>query len=109
VVVNYPYGHGATAKKRPALVVAAEPGAHEDGNALLAVLRISARVFGRERGERGEIDIEDVSSAGLTRPSHVEARRLFTVQRRNVLKVLGRVSPSELRRAKEALGQFLDL
>ena len=83
LVVPFPFTDSAAVKRRPALVLSAEPFQDRIGHLVLAM--ITSR---ENRGWPLDVEITDLKSAGLAHPSVVRMK-LFTLDERFVLRKAG--------------------
>ncbi len=100
VVVPFPFAERRGVKRRPALVVS-RPAFGPSGHVHLAMITTRAR-----RPWPGDTELRDPAAAGLPRPSLVRLK-LFTLDRRLVLRSLGRLAPVDRRRVSRALARAL--
>ena len=98
VVVPFPYSDQLAEKRRPALVVSA-PGMAADLDRLWVVMITS------DRGKRlvGDAPIEDLKSTGLPAASIVRASKIATIDVARVLRLAGRLAPTDQDGAVAAL------
>lgn len=100
VVVPFPFVEGAGAKRRPALVVSEEAFA-PSGHIVLAMITTGGR-----RSWPGDVELVDYREAGLRRACIVRLK-LFTLDRRLILKAVGRLSAGDRARTAASLRRFL--
>jgi len=84
VSVEFPYSDLQGRKRRPGLVLS---GDEED--------LLLARITTRPARAAGDFALADWSGAGLPKPSTVRLTKLATVDRRLVLRQIGRISPKD--------------
>ena len=84
-MVPFPFVEGGGAKRRPALVISSEAFG-PSGHAVLAMITTGAR-----RTWPGDVELVDHGDAGLHRPCIVRLK-LFTLDRRLILRTVGRLS-----------------
>lgn len=100
VVVPFPFSETAGSKRRPALVVSRRA-FNEGGHVVLAMITAKS-----EPSWRGDTWIEDLKSVGLDRRCIVRMK-LFTLDNRLVIRRIGRLGESDLRKLKENLARCL--
>ena len=102
VVLPFPYTDRLAEKRRPALVISKHSLAKEFG--LLWVAMITSA-----RNERWATDIEihNLSKAGLSAPSVIRPAKIATIEIERVLRKIGKVGPKEIRAVKTALSRVL--
>ena len=88
------------AKRRPALVVSAEVFA-PSGHVVLAMITTNAR-----RRWPGDVELVDHGEAGLHRPCILRLK-LFTLDRRLIVRRLGRLSTADRKAARDSLRRYL--
>ena len=86
LVVPFPFTDSAAVKRRPALVLSAEPFQDRIGHLVLAM--ITSR---ENRGWPLDVEITDLEAAGLPHPSVVRMK-LFTLDERFVVRKAGRLT-----------------
>jgi len=89
VKVPFPYTDRATRQSRPALVVST--GLQEAHNLVWVVMITSAE----NRGWPGDVEIPNLSEAGLPAPSVIRAAKIATIDANDASK-LGKVSAAQL-------------
>ncbi len=102
MVVPFPFVEGGGTKRRPALVISAE-GFAPSGHAVLAMITTSTR-----RTWPGDVELTDYGDAGLHRPCIVRLK-LFTLDRRLILRTAGRLSERDRNGVESSLNRFLAL
>ncbi len=94
--IQFPYGEAPNFKLRPVLIVGASPMGPREQEAVLAAM-ITSQMHQRRRGD---VEIVDYRAAGLTAPSLVKARKLFSASpamfQRPEAKRLGRVDSATM-------------
>lgn len=103
LVVPFPFTDGATVKRRPALVLSAEPFQDRAGHLVLAM--ITSR---ENRGWPLDVGVTDLKSAGLPHASVVRMK-LFTLDERFVLNKAGRLAPADRHAVQRSLRLLLPL
>ncbi|MBL9189590.1 MAG: type II toxin-antitoxin system PemK/MazF family toxin [Opitutaceae bacterium] len=101
LVVPFPFTDSTTVKRRPALVLSAEGFNDRAGHLVLAM--ITSR---ENRGWPLDVEIRDLSSAGLTHPSVVRMK-LFTLDERLVLRRAGKLAVADVAAVRKALGMLI--
>lgn len=91
VKVPFPYTDRSTRQSRPALVVST--GLEEAHNLVWVVMITSAE----NRGWPGDVEIPNLSEAGLPAPSVIRAAKIATIEATDARK-LGKVAAAQLRR-----------
>ena len=106
VLVRFPLTSGTSMKTRPAVVVASEDDA-SDALVTVAAITSSQRRLGEERG--GAVSVDDLSLAGLARPSIVQTHRLFTSQESKIGKLLGTLTAHKMQEVRDSISGYLGL
>ena len=99
-MVPFPFVERGGAKRRPALVISTEAFA-PSGHVVLAMITTSTR-----RTWPGDVALVDYDAAGLRRPCIVRLK-LFTLDRRLLLRTIGRLSARDRQSATKSLRLFL--
>jgi mRNA interferase MazF len=102
VVVPFPFTEQAAAKRRPALVLSPRP-FNECGHTIMAMI-----TTGRHLPWPGDTEIEDLQTAGLRAPCRVRMK-LFTLDNRLIVRIVGRLSDADRRRAAKHVRESVDL
>lgn len=102
VVVPFPFVERSGAKRRPALVLSRQA-FEASGHAVLAMITTGAR-----RSWPGDVELRDTADAGLYRPCIVRLK-LFTLDRRLILRTTGLLSARDRRQVRGSLGRYLGL
>lgn len=89
LVVPFPFTDSSATKRRPALVLSAEPFQDRIGHLVLAM--ITSR---ENRGWPLDVEITDLKAAGLPHPSVVRMK-IFTLDERFVVRKAGRLGPAD--------------
>ena len=97
VVVPFPYSDRLAGKRRPALVVS-----HPDLPAILGRVWV-AMITSVSGGSLGDVALRDLAEAGLPAASILRASKLATLDANRVIRVLGRLSPTDEAQARAAL------
>jgi len=105
VVVLYPFSDGSGSKPRPAVVVSDDLTNVQSRDVILA--QVTSRVNGPL--QPGEHVLVDWRAANLDVPSKVKAGRLVTVEKGEVKRVIGRLSPDDLAAVQAGLRKVLGL
>lgn len=100
VVVPFPFAESAGTKRRPALAVSTTA-FNENGQTVLAMITTTTHP-----PWPGDTEIEDLNAAGLNMPCMVRLK-IFTLDNRLIMKKIGRLSPSDRRRAAEQIRRYL--
>jgi mRNA interferase MazF len=96
VFVEFPYSDFQGRKRRPGLVLSVD-----EQDLLLA------RITTRPAVDNGDVALVDWSAAGLPRPSTVRLAKLATVDRRLVLRSVGRIGSNDGQTILRALENWL--
>jgi len=95
VLLEFPFSDGAGSKRRPALILL------DTGDDDI----VAARVTGQLSIAPLDITVDEWHSAGLLLPSVVRLHKVATLQRRLIVKKLGRLTPGDWSRLVLALRQ----
>jgi mRNA interferase MazF len=101
LVVPFPFTDSAAIKRRPALVLSAEPFQDRIGHLVLAM--ITSR---ENRGWPLDVEITGLKAAGLSHPSVVRMK-LFTLDERFVLRKAGRLAEADRAAVRRSLRLLL--
>ena len=99
-MVPFPFVERGGAKRRPALVISTEDFA-PSGHAVLAMITTGGR-----RRWPGDVKLVDYRDVGLRRPCILRLK-LFTLDRRLIVRTLGRLSAADRTNVADSLGRFL--
>jgi mRNA interferase MazF len=97
-LVRFPFADFASAKKRPALVLART--ARSPRNRLATVAMITSQV--EALALPGDVLLADWKAAGLLHPSLLRLAKVATIDERLIDRTIGRLSPHDLAAAREA-------
>jgi len=104
VVVPFPFTDNANQKRRPALVISDQSTFNKIMNrSVMAMITTASHARWAL-----DIDIQDLSSTGLTHPSIIRMK-LFTLDDALVIKRIGTLSQTDRASTKEAIAQLLKL
>lgn len=103
LVVPFPFTDSAAVKRRPALVLSAEPYQDRIGHLVLAM--ITSR---ENRGWPLDVEITGLKAAGLPHPSVVRMK-LFTLDERFVVRTAGRLDEVDRATVRKNLKFLLSL
>lgn len=103
VLVPFPFTDQSAAKKRPAVVISSQ--AYHRAWPDLIIMAVTSQP--RPIGTVGEIAIQDWQAAGLIKPSVIKPV-IATVDRRLVLRRLGRLGAEDQKALKEAIEQIVE-
>jgi mRNA interferase MazF len=103
LVVPFPFTDSSAVKRRPALVLSAEPFQNRIGHLVLAM--ITSR---ENRGWPLDVEISDLRAAGLSHVSIVRMK-LFTLDERFVLRRAGRLAEGDRHAVSKNLHLLLPL
>jgi mRNA interferase MazF len=98
VTVEFPYSDLQGRKRRPGLVLAAD-----EGDVLLA------RITTRSPRDSGDVPLDNWLAVGLPKPSTVRLTKLVTVDKRLVLRRVGRLAPEDRPGVLRALTAWLQM
>jgi len=93
VVVSFPFTSLDKTIRRPALVLV------DTGDEDIVVARITTR----KHNEEMELEIENYREKGLLLESYVRFNKIATLNRKDMYKKIGELSPSELKKARKIL------
>lgn len=102
VVVPFPYSDRLAEKRRPAIVVSASQLAAKFGLVWLAMVTSADN-----RRWDGDVDVSDLTLAGLPAPSFVRPTKIATVDSHRVLQRIGRLAVKDARAVHSQLMHFL--
>jgi mRNA interferase MazF len=100
VVVPFPFSNQPGAKRRPALVLSASS-FNQRGHAVLAMITSAAH-----HAWPGDVNINDLKVAGLTKPCLVRLK-LFTLDQRLIIKRLGHLATRDRQQVSQQLQTYL--
>lgn len=103
LVVPFPFTDSAAVKRRPALVLSAEPFQDRSGHLVLAMITSQ-----ENRGWPLDLVITDLKAAGLPHPSVVRMK-LFTLDERFVVRKAGRLGETDRATVSNNLKLLLSL
>ncbi|MFN0193780.1 MAG: type II toxin-antitoxin system PemK/MazF family toxin [Aestuariivirga sp.] len=95
VIVPFPYADQLAEKRRPALVVSAEPFNARHGLAWVAMITSAANP-----AWDGDVTIADQAAAGLPAPSIVRTAKIATIEPERVVRMAGRIAEEEMERVR---------
>ncbi|MBI1722979.1 MAG: type II toxin-antitoxin system PemK/MazF family toxin [Gemmatimonadetes bacterium] len=107
VVVNVPFSDASGTKRRPALVVSADPFHRALPDLIVCPISSQPRYY--ERPGAGDHPLRDWRAAGLRHPSTVRVSKVLAVDKRIVGRVLGAASARDLTRLSVGLRAALGL
>lgn len=93
VVVSFPFTNLDKTIRRPALVLI------DTGDEDIVVARITTH----KHNEDMELEIENYREKGLLLPSYVRFNKIATLNRKDMYKKIGELSPSEIKKARKIL------
>lgn len=99
VVIPFPFSDLTGSKRRPALVVADWGGA----DLMLCQITSQAKFDGLEI----QLTSADFNNGGIPTSSHIRPNKIFTADRKIVLKVAGRVAPKKYAEVAEAIAALV--
>jgi mRNA-degrading endonuclease toxin of MazEF toxin-antitoxin module len=109
VVVEFPYAGGGRGKNRPALIVQNDRDNRRLGNTIVAMISGNTR----HANEPTQVLIDPSSSEGAPSGLHgisvVKCCNLFTIRQQDVLRTIGKLPDTMLKRINESLKSALDL
>lgn len=97
-LVRFPFADVATAKKRPALVLAATTRSPRYRLATLAMITSHVEALTLE----GDVALDDWKAAGLLHPSLLRLAKVATVDAELIDKTIGKLSAGDLAAARRA-------
>lgn len=97
VVVPFPFTDRTTRKRRPAVVLSTEAYMKDTGNLVCAMVTTATR-----SSWKSDVQLKDWERAGLPKPSFVRMK-LFTLDRRILIRRLGKLSKEDRARVRESL------
>ncbi|MBI3796525.1 MAG: type II toxin-antitoxin system PemK/MazF family toxin [Deltaproteobacteria bacterium] len=100
VVVPFPFTEKAGAKRRPALVLSSKA-FNENGHTVLAMITTKSHA-----PWPGDINIEDLSLAGLQLPCIVRLK-IFTLDNRLIIRCAGRLAEKDRKSVENSLRLYL--
>ncbi|MCE2974244.1 MAG: type II toxin-antitoxin system PemK/MazF family toxin [Sediminibacterium sp.] len=103
VRVPFPYTDRSTRQHRPALVVS--HGEVGDGDSLLWVTMITSA---ENRRWAGDVEIDDLATAGLPAPSIIRPCKVATIETRHAER-LGRITPTLVAEVGDRIGVLLGI
>jgi mRNA interferase MazF len=101
IVVPFPYSERLAEKRRPALVVSNER-LHREGFLWIAMITGAAKV---RRG--GDVEIQDLGSAGLPGNSLVRTSKIATIEPARIVRTIGLLAASERAAVAKAVTKLL--
>ena len=103
-IAPFPYSDRLAEKRRPVLVISANRLFQEHGLAWVAMIT-STRI----NRWSTDFEISDLASAGLPIQSRVRIAKIATLEPSRLIQLLGQLSLTDRRRARESLKGFLAL
>ena len=100
VIVPFPFSNQLGAKRRPALVLS-ESRFNRRGQTVLAMITTAGH-----HPWPGDVDLTDLTAAGLNAPCLVRLK-LFTLDRRMILKKIGRMAATDQQQVRRQLQLYL--
>lgn len=101
VVVPFPYSERLAEKRRPALVVSNDR-LHQDGFLWIAM------ITGAGKARRtGDIEVRDLTKAGLPGDSLIRTSKLTTVEPGRIIRTIGVLAAGERSKVARAIAGFL--
>ena len=101
VLVPFPFTDRTTSKRRPALVLSSEDYFQDTGQLICAMITTAKR-----SSWRSDVELKEWKQAGLPVASKVRMK-LFTLDRRFVLRNLGSLGTFDTKKIKASLGKTL--
>ena len=110
VIVEFPYVTGGAGKNRPAVVIQSDRDNQRLSNTILAMITGNTR-FAETEPTQLFVDpsAPDGASSGLKLASAVKCNNLFTIDQRDILATIGRLSPTLMTKVEACLKAALDL
>jgi mRNA interferase MazF len=109
VIVEFPYVDGRRGKNRPALVVQNDRDNQRLANTIIAMITGNLRFTHLSTQLRIDVNTAEGKASGLVKSSAIKAGSLFTIQQRDILAVIGRLSDDSLRKFDQCLKAALEL
>ncbi len=109
VLVDQPYASGTGVKRRPVLVIQNDRDNQRLVNTIVAQITSLTRRSLEPTQLLIEVSTPDGQSSGLHVDSVVNCVNLFTVDQNNVVRKLGRLSPTLMRKINDCLKVALEL
>ena len=109
VLVEFPYVDGRRGKNRPAVVVQNDRENQRLANTIVAMISGNLRHIAEPTQLLIDPTTPEGSSSGLHGPSAVKCCNLFTVDQRDIQRLLGRLSDSLMQQVETCLKAALDL
>jgi mRNA-degrading endonuclease toxin of MazEF toxin-antitoxin module len=107
VVVSVVFSDQTGAKRRPALVVSAKRFHHRLRDLIVCPVTSQPQYFNRPGP--GDHPLRRWESVGLRYPSTARLSKLLAVDKKIILRILGRISAEDLRRVKAGLREAFGL
>ncbi len=104
VLVPFPFSDQSAAKKRPAIIISSD--SYNNISQDIIIMAVTGQISGAVG--IGEFFIEDWQSAGLVKPSAAKAA-LSTIEKKLVIKNLGKLSSKDLSKLIKALKELFEL
>ncbi|MCX7841313.1 MAG: type II toxin-antitoxin system PemK/MazF family toxin [Anaerolineae bacterium] len=96
VLIDFPFVSGNETRRRPALVLL------DTGDADVVV----ARVTSQPRSDAFDVEITEWQTSGLLLPSIARLHKLATLEKRLIVRTLGRLSPTDSQAVAKILRQI---
>lgn len=110
VVVAFPYVTGGAGKNRPALVVQCDRDNQRLSNTIVAMITGNTT---HAQTEQTQLLVDpatpDGNRSGLNYPSAVKCSNLITIDQRDILATIGRLSPAAMDQINDCLKAALEL
>lgn len=109
VIVDFPYVTGGAGKIRPAVIIQNDADNQRLSNTVIAMISGNLRHAGQPTQVLIDPAISEGSTSGLHVRSVVKCLSLYTVEQRDVLRVIGHLSPAIMQGINGCLRAALDI
>ena len=96
VLVDFPFASGGQTRRRPAVILL------DTGDADVLV----ARVTSQSRQDTFDVEVKDWKGAALFLPSIVRLHKLATLEKKLIIRTLGRLQPTDYQAVSAVLGKL---
>jgi mRNA interferase MazF len=109
VIVRFPFADGRGGKNRPAVIIQNDHDNARTSNTIIAMITGNTRLAHLPTQVLLDPADPDGQSSGVFGRSAVKATTLYTIEQRDILRQIGRLSDATLRKLDQALRMALDL